>query len=89
VGAVVGAVCGPTLAWSLLRSVPLGRVIKWAALGTVVGSFAGWLVPMAWTTGPLPVFVGALLGMLTAGVALRFRAARTSVGASNTAAPNE
>lgn len=81
-GAALGAVCGPSLAWTLLRHVPLWRVILWAAVGTVLGSFAGW----AASSNPvLPglsaVFGGALAGMVAAGVGLRRRASRLAQAA--------
>ena len=77
IGAVVGAVCGPTLAFSLLRNAPLWRVVTWAAVGTVVGSFGGWAITViANVDNPLPIFGGALFGFVAAGVILRRRVAR-------------
>jgi hypothetical protein len=76
-GAALGAVCGPLLAWSLLRHLPLWRVIAWAAVGTVLGSLGGWAASgNPFVPGLFAVFGGALLGMATAGVGLRRRAAR-------------
>jgi uncharacterized membrane protein YfcA len=78
-GAALGAVCGPTLAWSLLRHVSLWRVILWTAVGTVVGSFAGWAANTNPISPGLPaIFGGAILGMIVAGVGLRRRARKTS-----------
>ena len=81
-GAVLGAILGPLLAWSILRHVPLGRVILWAGVGTVLGSFAGWaLMPTLPFAGFPAIFGGGLLGMVTAGVGLRRRAAKLARGA--------
>ena len=88
-GAALGAVFGPVLAWSLLRHLPLGRVILWAAVGTVLGSFAGWAVggnPLA--PGLPAIFGGGLLGMVTAGLGLRRRAAKLARG-SQPMLPND
>jgi len=76
-GAALGALFGPLLAWSILRHVPLGRIILWAAVGTVVGSFAGWgLTASAISPGLPAIFGGGLLGMVAAGIGLRRRAAK-------------
>jgi hypothetical protein len=49
------------LAWSILRHVPLGRVILWAGVGTVLGSFAGWaLTANALFPGLPAIFGGAI-----------------------------
>ena len=77
-GAAFGAISGPLLAWSLLRHVPLWRVIVWAATGTVLGSLAAWAAAGASLAPGLPsIFGGALLGMVIAGVVLRRRVARS------------
>ena len=76
-GAVLGAVCVPALAWSLLRRVSLWRVILWVPLGTTVGSFVGWaLATNHVLPGSASLLGGPILGMLTAGVILRERAKR-------------
>jgi hypothetical protein len=78
-GAVLGVVCGPVLAWTLLRHIPLWRVVVWAAAGTVVGSLGAWAAAGASFAPGLPsIFGGALLGMVTAGGILRWRAAKSS-----------
>ena len=88
-GATLGAVLGPTLAWGLLRRVPLWRVVTWTAVGTVLGSLAGWaaagtaLVP----SGPA-VGVGALLGFLGGGLALRLRSGSARGPATAKPLPN-
>ena len=88
-GAALGAIFGPLLAWSILRHVPLGRVILWAGVGTVLGSFAGWaLTANALFPGLPAIFGGGLLGMVTAGVGLRRRAAKLARG-SQPMLPND
>ena len=78
-GAAVGAVAAPALAWGLLRRVPLGRAVVWTALGTVAGAGLGtWTLPLHHFLVPVPsVLVGALLGFVASGVALRLRAVRS------------
>jgi len=86
-GAVLGAVCGPLLAWSLLRHVSLWRVILWATAGTVMGSFAGWAVaknPIL--PGVEAILLGALIGMILAGVGLRIRMSSRSGAVGRVAA---
>ena len=77
-GAVVGVIAAPALAWGLLRRVPLGRAVAWTALGTVTGATLGELaLPVNPYVMLVPgVLVGALLGFVASGVALRVRAAR-------------
>lgn len=78
-GAGLGLICGPALAWSLLRHVPLWRVVLWAAVGTVLGSLAAWAAAGAsLAPGLRSIFGGALLGMIITGVVLRQRVARSS-----------
>src|SRR6185295_16927914 len=43
-GAMLGAVLGPMLAWSMLRHVPLWRVVVHPLVGTVIGTALGWIV---------------------------------------------
>ena len=82
-GAAIGAVLGPALAWSLLRRVPLWRVVVEPTLGTVIGSFAGWALSRnPWLPGIGSLVVGAVLGALAAGIALRARAARYHLAAT-------
>jgi hypothetical protein len=72
VGANLGAVCTPLIAWLLLRYVPLGRAFLGLTLGTMAGGLAGWylLIENTWF-GPV---YGALAGFVMAGVALRLLA---------------
>jgi hypothetical protein len=57
-GAVLGAVLTPTILWTLLRHVPLGRVVGVTVTGMVVGALMGVLAAMP--------HVGAALGFLAA-----------------------
>ena len=57
VGAVLGGIAAPLLAWTMLRRVPLGRMFAWCSVGTMVGGIVGGLV-------------GAFVGCLCAAVAL-------------------
>src|SRR5688500_9753175 len=75
VGAAFGVVWGPLLAWSLLRHVPLWRVVLWAAAGTVVGSYYGLAVGSSGLVPGLsalfPALIsGALPGMAAGGLRL-------------------
>jgi len=76
VGAGIGAVGAPTVAWTLLRRVPLGRAIGVTALGAAVGAALG-AVAHGGTRGVSGQFVlggiyGALAGFVVAALALRF-----------------
>ena len=71
VGAAFGVIAGPVLAWSILRHVPLWRVVLWTAAGTVVGSFYGMAVGSTLPVVGPAVIVGALLGMIGGGILLR------------------
>lgn len=64
VGAGIGAVLTPLLAWIFLRRVPLGRAIGETAIGMLAGvALAMIFVPAYWLGA-------ALLGFLGAGVRL-------------------
>ena len=74
VGAAIGAVTTPLIAWVLLRNVPLGRAIAQCALGTVVGG-----VLASWTNLHNPLFspiVGAVLGFTVMATFLKLKYAR-------------
>lgn len=73
-GAEMGAVCAPIIAWLLLRYVPLGRAFLGLTLGTTAGGIAGWYLLLE-NTWAGPVW-GALAGFVMAGVALRLHARR-------------
>jgi hypothetical protein len=74
VGAELGAVCAPLIAWLLLRYVPLGRAFLGLTIGTVLGGLAGWylLIENTWFA---PIG-GALAGCIVAGAMLRHFATR-------------
>jgi len=67
VGAVVGLVLAPPVAWLLLRRVPLGRAILETAAGTALGATAGLLL-----SGFHPYYglAGACGGLVLAAVRL-------------------
>jgi uncharacterized membrane protein YfcA len=88
VGAAFGVVAGPLLAWSLLRHVPLWRVILWAAAGTVVGSFYGLAAGSRLPALFPAVISGALLGMAAGSVLLRRRVGRETHVGTPPALPN-
>ena len=64
VGAVIGTVMAPVIAWVLLRRVPLWRAITQTALGTLIGAIAMSFFP----PGPI---VGAIAGFTLAAIRLR------------------
>ena len=63
-GAAVGAVGTPIIAWTLLRTVPLGRAIGGTALATVTGATVGALA----FGHPA---IGGCIGFLLGGLVLR------------------
>src|SRR5207237_501925 len=69
VGAELGAVCAPLIAWLLLRYVPLGRAFLGLTIGTILGGLAGWYLLIENT--PLAPIAGAVAGFLIAGITLR------------------
>jgi hypothetical protein len=79
-GAFTGAIGAPLLGWGLLRRVPLGRVVLYAAIGTVLGAIMGELLhPInPYPRGVPSVIAGAFLGFLAAGIGLRFHARPTT-----------
>lgn len=73
-GAVLGALCAPLLAWTLLRHVSLWRVFLWAISGTVLGALTGWAVVSNPVLPGVPaILVGALFGTIASCIALRMR----------------
>jgi hypothetical protein len=72
-GAAIGAVTTPLIAWVLLRSVPLGLAILECAAGTVAGG-----VLASWTNvhNLLTPIVGAVVGFTVAATHLRLKYAR-------------
>jgi len=71
-GTPLGAVIGPTLALSMLRRVPLGRLFFGCSLGTVLGGVVGWVFSNAGAQA-LMGLVGAFIGCMVAATMLRFR----------------
>jgi hypothetical protein len=73
VGAGMGSVAVPTLAWLLLRRVALGRTVAGVTLGALLGAGAGqWVAPFnPYDRHPAGFLVGALAGCLVAGILLR------------------
>jgi hypothetical protein len=71
VGAPIGAISLPIVAWILLRRIPLGRAIGWSVIGTVAGGVIGFTVLIRTNAD---AFVGGLvsafLGFLAAAVAM-------------------
>lgn len=63
VGAIMGAITAPVMAWGVMRPVPLGRAIGWSAVGTVLGALVPFVDPM----------LGGLLGFLGGSLAARLR----------------
>ena len=73
IGAIAGAIGAPLVGFGLLRRVPLGRSILFTASGAIVGASLGeWIRPWNPYSRAVPgVILGALLGFLVAGIALR------------------
>jgi hypothetical protein len=72
VGAGIGAVGAPLVAFVLLRQAPLGRALLETALGAILGGIAGAFIPVV-----NPVY-GAIAGFLLAALFLRVRTGRRS-----------
>ena len=72
VGAQLGAITAPILAWMLLRRVPLGRMFLGCSTGTAVGGVVGWVTTTA-GAAVLNGLAGAVIGCIAAAVALRYR----------------
>ena len=88
-GAVAGGVAGPVVAWGLLRHVPLGKAVLWAATGTVIGALAGeLLVPYNHHIPMMGIIVGGILGFGGASIALRLIAGRSRPRAGLPEPPN-
>lgn len=67
VGAVLGSIMGPFVAWGLLRHVPLGKAVLGATIGAFVGGSLTALLP---ATHPL---LGGAVGLIGASVIMRVR----------------
>ena len=72
-GAVLGGVTAPILAWLLLRKVPLGRMFVVCAVGTMMGGVVGWFATPRGGDIVLIPLTGAFLGCLLTAIALRHR----------------
>lgn len=59
-GALVGGIGAPVLAWTFMRTVPLGRAIGWSAFATVAGAATGLLLGHPAIGGCLGFGIGAL-----------------------------
>ena len=72
VGAVLGMVGAPAVAWVMLRRVPLGRLFTLLTLGTTVAAVFGWFafshIDVIWG----PTFAG-FVGFMATAIALSFR----------------
>ena len=72
VGAVLGMVGAPAVAWVMLRRVPLARMFALLSLGTTVAAVLGWFAfsrfDMIWG----PTFAG-FVGFMATAIALGFR----------------
>jgi hypothetical protein len=72
VGAVLGTIGAPVVAWVMLRRVPLGRMFTWLTLGTVVAAVLGWFafsrIDEIW--GPT---LSGFVGFMATAIALSYR----------------
>ncbi len=73
IGAAVGAITAPVLAWLFLRHVSLGRMFVGASGGTVLGGVIGWIAPLAGNQIE-SALIGAFTGCLLAAASLRRQA---------------
>lgn len=71
-GAPLGAVTAPALAWLMLRRVPLGRMFRDCSLGATIGGVIGWVTATS-LMAPLSGLAGAFTGCVVAGIMLRRR----------------
>jgi hypothetical protein len=76
-GALLGAVVGPPVAWTLLRRVPIGWAVLGVAAGALFGGLGGDVVLSALFQGaPMPIRFGwlwcARAGVVLAALALRW-----------------
>ena len=77
IGATIGLVIGPVLAWGLLRSVKLWRVVGESGFGAILGSFGGWgIASVGLLPGISTILGGGIVGAVAAGVLLRRRVSR-------------
>ena len=78
-GGALGAVCGPALAFGLLREVALWRAALVTSAGALLGTALGTLLDRALGGLPLvfPVVLCPIAGMTAAALVLRSRARRS------------
>lgn len=75
IGAFLGFVLTPIVAWMLLRRVPLGRAFLGLAGGTIAGGVLGFFFPYEWD--PIEgAVVAAVVGFCVAALVLRWLASR-------------
>ena len=60
-GAVVGGVFIPTVAWTRLRDVPLGTLVRGIGSAVAVGAALPWIIDPWWA--PLGAVIGLLFGI--------------------------
>ena len=95
IGAGLGAVGAPAIAWLLLRHVPLGKAVAWSAVGSVLGGVAGWglatvldranhAIDTGLATQAKGLILGAVAGFLAAALILRLRVRASRGRASST-----
>lgn len=75
IGAPLGALTAPLLAWLLLRRVPLGQMFAGCTMGSVAGGIVGWIT-MTGGAEVLSGLAGAFVGCAVAATMLRYRARR-------------
>jgi hypothetical protein len=76
VGAGCGAILFPVGAWTLMRSVPLGRALLWTLVPSSIGAAVG--LGFFGLTAPVGI-LGATLGFAAAALLLRRSARSTAV----------
>ena len=82
-GAFLGVVLGPTIAWTLLRRVPLWRLLLEPTIGTIAGSFLGWAIAdNRWLPGVPTILTFAFGGTLVASSRLWFASQKLTRGKS-------
>ena len=72
-GAPLGAVTAPAVAWLLLRDVSLGHMFVACATGTIIGGVIGYITTTPGGSAVLGGLAGALVGCVVAAVWLRRR----------------
>ena len=73
-GAPLGAITAPVLAWLFLRRVPLGRMFAVSVAGTAIGGVIGWFTTTAGEGLGYNGLAGAFIGCVVASITLRYGA---------------